>query len=247
MTIFTQGRNRADRFALTGTQMAARFPLWFHRTPDGLQRRLELAEATARAAVAEVHAQHALDLIRIMAPRMPFDEALERYVEIMGLGRDMEEIVRNRTLVMLGDPRFAAQLAEAPHRGPSLNWRYATPLGAVRYVRRQLRRSAEEDLWLELAAARAEESAIRAHVEHALAFAELLEEEAAAPRSVSLYIERLEIPTSRATSVYQRTLAQLADTELPRLGRSRSATDPAPAASIPQSGSGRPTEATAQA
>ena len=173
------------------------------RLPAELRRRIELAEAAAREAHAEAHAGQALDLVAVLAPRMPFDEAVDRYIEIMNLGGDEAELVRNRTLVALSDTDSVAEAPRGRHRGGrGLHWRYATPLGAVRFVRRQIRRSAEEDLWMELAAARAEEALIQCHIRHALYFAELLEDVAAPPRSVSFYLDRMEVPTARARAVF---------------------------------------------
>lgn len=192
-------------------------PLWFQRLPADLARRLERAEAAAREARNEAHAAQALELVAILAPRLPFDEAVDRYIEIMGLAGDEAEIVRTRALVLLSDPQTEDDLArERPH-GWSFDWRYATPVGALRYIRRHLRRNAEEDLWMELAAARAEEELVRVHVEHALVFAKLLGEEAPPTRGISHYLNQLELSTTRAQTVYQRALAKLAETHLPRL------------------------------
>ena len=70
---------------------------------------------------------------------------------------------------------------------------------------------------MELSAARAEEALIRTHVKHALSFIRILEDEFPPTRSVALYLEQLEVPSSRARSVYQRALARVAAAELPRL------------------------------
>jgi len=197
--------------------MPASTPLWLQRLPGDIRRRLELAEAKAREAQSETHAQQALELVAVLAPRMPFDEALDRYVEIMKLGGDEEEIVRTRTLSLLSDPDTGADLARERHRGWGFDWRYATPLGALRFIRRQLRRNAEEDLWMELAAARAQEALIRTHFKHALGFVDILEDEAPPTQAVSLYIDQMAIPHVLVHSVYQRVLARLAEKYLPRL------------------------------
>jgi hypothetical protein len=198
--------------------MQPSLPLWLQRLPSDLKRRLELAEAAAVEARLETHAEQALNLVAVLAPRMPFDEAVERYIEIMGLGGDEAEIVHTRTLVSLSDTDVGTDLARERHRtGWGLNWRYATPLGAIRFVRRQLRRNAEEDLWMELSAARAEEAIIRTHITHALHFVEILEDFTPPPRSVSLYLDQLEVPAARARAIYQRALARVAEVELPRL------------------------------
>lgn len=198
--------------------MQPTLPLWLQPLPPELRRRLELAEAAAREARLDTHAQQALHLVAVLAPRMPFDEALERYVEIMGLMGEEAETVTTRTLVALGESALGTELARERHRtGWGLNWRYATPLGAVRFVRRQLRRNAEEDLWMELSAARAEEAIIRSHIKHAMGFVRILSDFAPPTRAVSLYLDQLEVPAARARAVYQRVLARVAEAELPRL------------------------------
>jgi hypothetical protein len=198
--------------------MQAAIPLWFQRLPSELRRRLELAEATAREARLQTHADQAIDLVSILAPRMPFDEAIDRYVEIMDLSGDEEEVVRTRALASLSAKGMSDDLTRERHRtGHGLDWRYATPLGAIRFVRRKIRRSAEEDLWMELAAARAEEALVATHVKHALIFAELLDSTAPPPRSVSFYLDRLGVPASRARATYQRALAVLSEVHLPRI------------------------------
>jgi Rad3-related DNA helicase len=192
-------------------------PMWLTRLPADVRRRLDLAEATAREGRTEAHANQALDLVAILAPRMPFDEAVERYIEIMNLDGEEAEMVHIRALKLLSEREVASELARERRRGGGFRWQYVTPVGAFRYIRRQRRRSAEEELWMELAAARAEEALARTHVEHARAFVDLLEAEADPSRAVSLYLDRMNEPESRARSIYQRTLAELAETLLPRL------------------------------
>ena len=192
-------------------------PPWFQRLPDSLTRRLERAEAAAREARNEAHAAQALELVALLAPRLPFDEAVDRYIEIMNLVGDEAEIVRTRALALLSDPQTETTLGREHGGGWGFDWSQATPLGALRLLRRKARRNAEEDLWMELAAARAEEALIRVHVKHALIFVDLMTEEAPPTRSVSHYLDRLELPTARAHAVYQRALARLATTHLPRI------------------------------
>lgn len=199
--------------------MQPHLPLWTQRLPIEIRRRLELAGAAAAEARSETHAQQALNLVAVLAPRMPFDEAVDRYIEVMDLTGEEADVVHTRALVALSDTQIGAELARERHRtGWGLNWRYATPLGAVRFVRRQMRRNAEEDLWLELSAARAEEALVRTHIRHALNFVDILKEHALPTRAVTLYLDELGVPAVRARSVYQRALAQIAQSELPRLG-----------------------------
>lgn len=198
--------------------MQPHMPIWTQRLPADVRRRLELAVAAAVEARSDTHAQQALNLVAVLASRMPFDEAVERYIDVMGLAGEEAETVRNRSLVALSDSGLVADLSRERHRtGWGLNWRYATPLGAVRFVRRQLRRNAEEDLWMELSAARAEEAVMRTHIRHSLIFVQMLEEIAPPTRAVTLYLDQLEVPAVRARHIYQRVLARVADQELPKL------------------------------
>lgn len=191
--------------------------LWFQKLPGDLRRRLELAEARAREDLAETHARQALDLVAVLAPRMAFDDAVERYLEIMGLEGDAAETVGTRALALLSEQELTRDLARDRHRGWGFDWRYATPLGALRYIQRHRKRSAEEELWMELAAARAEEALAATHMRHALRWIDILGDEADPARAVSMYLDEMDEPDGRARVVYQKVLAHLARTLLPRL------------------------------
>lgn len=196
-------------------------PTWLQRMPAELDRRIDRAEATAREAITELHARLALELVSILSPRMPFDEAISRYLESMRLDGEEKEAVGTRAVALMDEADVEEDEQREGHRGWGWDWRYATPPGVLRYIRRQKKRSDEEELWLELAAARAEERLVEAHIGHALAFVELMEESSHADpsRAVGLYVERLDLPDLRARIVYQRALARLADSMLPRLPR----------------------------
>lgn len=197
--------------------MPSSVTMWFQRLNAEQLRRLERAEALAREDVAEAHARLAVDLVGILAPRMAFDEAIDRYIESMGLEGEEAEVVGTRAVALMDDDDVREDLAREGHRGWGFDWRYATPLGALRYIRRQRRRSNEEELWMELSAARAEEALAGVHVRHARKFVDLLEEDVDPTRALSLYAERLELTEFRARLVYQRVMAALALTLLPRL------------------------------
>ena len=197
--------------------------LWTQRLPEDAERRLERAEATAREDMVETHARLACDLVDILAPRMPFDDAIERYLESMNLEGDDAEAVGTRAVTLIGMKELNDDMAREGHRGWGFDWRYATPLGALRLIQRHRKRSAEEHLWLELAAARAEEKLADEHVRHAFVFLDILDEHVDPTTAVELYVERLRLPEIRARLVYQRVLAQLAESHLPRLNEDEEA------------------------
>jgi hypothetical protein len=209
--------------------MASPVTRWLQGVPQEIQRRLDRAEALAREDLVDTHARLARDLVAVLAPRMPFDEAIARYIEIMGLDGEDAEAVGTHAVNLLDDADVRDDLAREGHRGWGFDWRYATPLGALRYIRRQRKRSGEEQLWMELAAARSEEAVADMHMRHALGFVEILGNQADPSRAVSLYADRLDLPDIRARLVYQRVMAQLADKLLPRLHEAVRAEDGAAA------------------
>jgi hypothetical protein len=192
---------------------------FLQRMPPELSRRLERAEALAREALMDTHAELATDLVGILAPRMPFDEAIERYLESMALEGEEKEAIGTRAVAILDEGELQEDMAREGTRGWGWDWRYATPLGVLRYISRVQKRSNEEELWLELAAARAEEKLVEAHIRFALEFVELMDQHnhADPTRAVAHYIERLDVPELRARMVYQRVMARLAEDLLPRL------------------------------
>jgi hypothetical protein len=192
---------------------------FLQRMPPELSRRLERAEALAREALMDTHAELATDLVGILAPRMPFDEAIERDLETMQLEGEEKEAIGTRAVAILDEGELQEDMAREGTRGWGWDWRYATPLGVLRYIGRVQKRSNEEELWLELAAARAEEKLVEAHVRFALEFVELMDQHnhADPTRAVAHYLERLDVPELRARMVYQRVMARLAEALLPRL------------------------------
>jgi hypothetical protein len=197
--------------------MPSSVTMWFSGLSPELTRRLERAEALAREELVETHARLAVDLIGILAPRMPFDEAIDRYIESMALEGDDAEMVGTRAVALMDDEDVQEDLAREGTRGWKFNWRYATPLGALRYIRRQRKRNEEEELWMELAAARAEQVLAEVHEKHAASFVALLDDEVDPTRAVELYVDRLELSEFRGRLVYQRVMARLAERMLPRL------------------------------
>jgi hypothetical protein len=191
---------------------APRPPWQQQRIPPDVERRLQRLEAAAHEAVLDAHAELACDMVDVLASRMPFDEAIARYVQVMDLDPDEVEAVGSRAVALLG----ARPLPPALPRG-RFDWKWATPLGAVRLLRRKRERDAEEGLWTELATARAEERLTRLHARYALRCVDLLEAHVDPSRAVPLYLERLNVPELRARGVYQRVLARLAESLLPGL------------------------------
>ena len=157
--------------------MPAPGPRTPRRLPETVRRRLEVASATAWEALVEAHTSHALQLIALLADRLPFDDAVARYLREMEVSETMAAAVRNRVLVALedaerpDDTRPSLQLfattgeaQEAPEEsdadGASEGWRRFRPDVLMRGLKERHRRHDETEAWIRLAIARAEEGII---------------------------------------------------------------------------------------
>jgi hypothetical protein len=88
------------------------------------------------------------------------------------------------------------------------------PRRVVRGVIERQRRNERIERIVQLALARAEENIIRTHVENAIGFVALLEEQLPLDRCVQQYLTAVGLAGGRAQAVFQRTMARLADVHL---------------------------------
>src|SRR5688572_13405795 len=90
---------------------------FLQRMPPELSRKLDRAEALAREALMDTHADLATDLVGILAPRMPFDEAIERYLETMQLEGEEKEAIGTRAVAILDESELQEDMAREGTRG----------------------------------------------------------------------------------------------------------------------------------
>lgn len=95
-----------------------------------------------------------------------------------------------------------------------------------RIFRRKLEPAAERRL--RLAAARAEESIIRAHVDNALMFVDTLAEDMSFDRAIDTYVREMAIPEPLASVVATRTLVVLGQDLVPYRRRAVDGTEDQP-------------------
>jgi len=211
--------------------MPAPGPRTPRRLPETVRRRLEVASATAWEALVEAHTSHALRLIALLADRLPFDEAVARYLREMEVSETMAAAVRNRVLVALEDAerpdesRPSLQIfstggdeqesGDGPGADAAEGWRRFRPDVLMRGLKERHRRHDETEGWIRLAIARAEEGIISTHVDNAITFAALLEPHMPLERAVEEYNNALRLTGARAQAVYQRAMARLAEAHLP--------------------------------
>lgn len=201
--------------------MAPVGPLKFRRLPEPVRRQMDVAAATAWEALVEAHTAHALRFIALMAAALPFDDAVDRYLDEMDVDEAMAASVRARVLIAVREsgvatdarPTLRDVYGEAADEAEGL--KRFRPDVLMKGIARRVRAGAEEDERVSLAMARAEEGMIRAHVENAALFAALLRPHAGLDEAVEDYIELMRLSGGRAQAVFQRTMARLADDYLP--------------------------------
>jgi hypothetical protein len=205
------------------------------RTPtrirgESTRRKLDVASAMAWEALVDVHVEQAMQFVALAAPYEPIEEALPRYLREMDLQTAMAAAIRTRVLTAVEEepPVAPHDLFDDGPQGEPANRAHVDtdddgdgwsllrqPQRVVRGVIRRQKRSEEFDRITQLALARAEEHVIRAHIENAISFVALLENQPFA-RAIEAYLEAVDISGGRAQAVFQRTMARLADVHLAR-------------------------------
>ena len=206
--------------------MARIGPMGFRRGPEHVRRQVDVAAAAAWEALVEAHTGHALRFVALMASRLDFDEALDRYLEELDVQEPMASAVRSRVLIALehaltdepGRPTLSAYEAlsgQDPDDLAERGLRRFRPDVLMKGIARKVREGGEVDEWIRLAVARAEEGVIRAHVDNAVVFVAVLRGHEPLNDAVDDYLELMRVAGGRAQSVHQRTMARLAEIHLP--------------------------------
>lgn len=195
------------------------------RLPESLRSRLDVATALAWEALVDTHVAQALAFVQLLQHSLPIEESLPRYLMEMDLGDSMSSAIRTRVLVSADIPtagedpeptrlRPGDDSVEPPDAGET-GWRRFKPIVVVRGMRERQKRDDEIEGRIKLALARAEEAAIATHVDNAITFAALLKEILPLDRAVQEYVYEVGLSGGRAQSVHQRTMARLAEVNLP--------------------------------
>jgi hypothetical protein len=193
---------------------------------DAVRRKLEVTSAMAWEALVDAHVEQANQFIATLGEYESLEDALPRYLRELDLRETMAAAIRTRVLTTIEDhvenagapPRVTPRTQ--PLEEPDESWTnlLREPGRMVRGVLRRQKRSEEFERTILLALARAEENIIRTHVENAISFVALLENHATLDRAVQEYLQAVGLAGSRAQTVFQRTMAKLADVHLPLNG-----------------------------
>ncbi|MGH7482856.1 MAG: hypothetical protein ACRELV_11930 [Longimicrobiales bacterium] len=196
-------------------------PLTGLRLPEAIKRRLEVAVATASEALIETHVEFGVRFVLLMRDQMPFDQAVDRYIEEMDLTGTAATTARTRILVGLEEAeRGGPEIENGTGPGAGVGrggWGRFRPGRVVRDIRDRQRRLEELDTLLQLALAQAEDGIIATHIDNALDFVALLDEHMSMERAVENYLGEIGLSGCRAQTVLQRTMSRLADAQLPEL------------------------------
>jgi hypothetical protein len=185
-----------------------------------MRRRVELAVAVSQERLLSTHVEHALRLIRLVADKVPFENALGIYTRLLRLSDDEARVITTRALATLGEQAARSEVwpeLVTKAEVDEVERDSATPRTFIRNMRQRMRGRVKDDLrkWVELSAARTEVAILNTHVENALSFVELLEKDQPFSEAVELYFEALEVRESMAEIAYYVTLSRIADSQLP--------------------------------
>lgn len=171
-------------------------------------------------ALVDGHVSQALEFIALFDGKLSLEDALNRYIREMDMGETMASAVRTRVLITFEDDDRQTETLPIhetdEQEDDEGSWKRFRPDVVMRGVIERQQRREEVERLLELAIARAEEQTIKTHVDNAITFAALLENEGPLSRGVEHYIAALNVHGGRGQSVLQRTMARLAEVHLPR-------------------------------
>ena len=197
-----------------------------------LQRQVDLTTAVCQERLLATHVRHVLGLVELVADRLPFDDALDIYVRILGLTPEQARNIGSRALAEIGrrgtrPPVPAAPPPDEPEDEPTVTTSGRSDALFSR-LRRRVRGRVQEELRdrINLAAARTEDALLETHVENALIFKKTLGQELSAPEAIELYLETMLLPEGAADVIYNRSLRIIADKVLPPLPPELDAPEP---------------------
>ncbi|HEX2167255.1 MAG TPA: hypothetical protein VHG09_08440 [Longimicrobiales bacterium] len=188
------------------------------------RRKLDVASAMAWEALVDAHVAEGTQFVHLAAPYEPIEASLPRYLREMDIQPPMVGAVRTRVLTVVEEepPVVPGDLFENVSPAGDVagedddGWNLLrSPQRVVKGVIRRQKRTEEYERLVQLAIARAEEHVIRTHMENAIGFVALLEDQPF-DRAIETYLSAVSVSGGRAQAVFQRTMARLAEVHLGR-------------------------------
>ncbi len=189
------------------------------------QRQIDLTTAVCQERLLATHVRHVLALVDLVSDQLPFDSAVDIYVRVLRLNPEQARNVASRALAALGQRGVipsqdgVAPLVESDDDvtdAPADEGLRGRSEQTFARFRRRIRGRVQEDLRhrINLAAARAEDTLIAAHVDNALTFVKTFDEMGTS-EAAELYLETMSIQEGVADVIYNRALRSIADESLP--------------------------------
>jgi hypothetical protein len=184
--------------------MAAPSLMYARRFSNPLRLRLQVLFARAFEALADTHRGQATAFVLRLRGRLTVEDALDRYFREVGVPHAMEQTVRARTLIALGEA--ASDLPEADGRSTG-GWSNLRPDQLIDALRRRAQNQEETSLDCRMAASVSDEAVAATHVEMALEAVALLADEVTADDAIMHYIRYFNLPSVEAQIIFRRALA----------------------------------------
>ena len=188
--------------------MAAPSLMTSRRFSPQTRMRLQVLFARAWETLADTYKTQAADFVRRLRPRMPVDEALDRYFREAGVPGPMAETVRARALVALA-PMVEDSIDSEEAHGSA--WSPLRPDQMIDALKRRAQYVEGTNLECRLAASLSGEAVAATHVEMALKSAELLEDECSPDEAIMHYIRTFDLASIDAQLIFRRALARWAE------------------------------------
>lgn len=165
---------------------------------DETKEQLQLAAAVAAESVLTEHIRYAMEVVHEGSDRAPVERLVAAYSRLHHLSEAEHRKLREGVFVALGrDPDTAGK------------GRLQQPRSILRRVGRRLRGRVHFELreWVQRHTARVELAVLNIHVEHALRFARIVQENQSPARAADLYSEVMGLRPSITEMVRLRVLA----------------------------------------
>jgi hypothetical protein len=178
-----------------------------------IRHEVEIALATTRERVLELHAAQALELIDHAADHVSTERTLAIYCHLHRVEGPEAVVLRTAVLARLGrlSKKLPASRPDPEDAGAIEEW--DSPLSWLQWMRRRLQGRSNVALrrWIELHSGRTQTRLLALHVTGALRLVELLKPEKSYAEVVQLYAERMGVPPSLSRAIYFLTLSRLSE------------------------------------
>ena len=177
------------------------------------QQEVDIALASMRESVLDLHAAQALELITHSREQVPTRRSLEIYCQLHRLGAHESLMLRTRVLARLGDQtaRRMGPSSSAADAAAAEEW--DSPWSFLLRMRKRLqgRNNLELRRWIELHSGRTQTKLLQLHVRGALRLIDMLKPQNSYAEVVQLYTDSMHVPPSLSRAVYFMAVGQIVD------------------------------------